>query len=351
MWISHRRPSWRSCVWERIDINHRKDLRRLLPGLLISLLSVAALLYFTDFQVLVEALRQAELPYLAAGIALLLITLIGRAVAWRTLLREQVALRRVFLTVNEGYLLNNLLPFRLGEVGRALLLSGTADLNVWQVGSTIVVERAFDLALSAGLLLSTLPFIFGVTWARGAALASATLVLAGLLALHLLARHQGWALERFESLSTRLAVLRRVGRHRVESFIAGLEALVDPNRFLRALAWMVFVWGLTAVQYWLMLRAFTPEARLLWGAFALGVLAVGVAVPSSPAAVGVFEAALVGALRAFDVDLSVALAYAVTVHLLFFLLTALFGVYGLVQDGQSLGRLYRRVRRQAEADV
>lgn len=313
-------------------------------------MALAVLLAVTDLRQLADALRRADYSYLAVGVFVLLVSLVARAAAWRTLLQEQVGLPQVFRAINEGYLLNNILPFRMGEIGRALLLSQSASLSFWQVGSTIVIERAFDLALSAGLLLGTLPFIFGVAWARSAALASGVIVVIGLLTLHLLARNQEWALARYEGLAARLSVLRRLGRQRVESFFAGLEALVNPARFLRAFGWMAVVWGLTTFQYWWMLRAFLPSAPLLWGAFALGVLAVGVAAPSSPASVGVFEAALVGALRAFDVDPSVALAYAVTVHLIFFGLTGILGVYGLLHDGQSLGRLYQRVRQQAEAD-
>jgi hypothetical protein len=60
--------------------------------------------------------------------------------------------------------------------------------------------------------------------------------------------------------------------------------------------------------------------------------------------VGVFEAAIVGALALFGVDASVALAAAITAHLIQILVTGVLGTYALFKDGESLTGLYRRVR-------
>ena len=76
-----------------------------------------------------------------------------------------------------------------------------------------------------------------------------------------------------------------------------------------------------------------------------GSLGLGVSIPSSPAFVGVFEGTIVAALALFGVDTSAALAYAITLHLLQIILTAIPGVYELVQDGVSLGEIYRQLRR------
>jgi len=84
--------------------------------------------------------------------------------------------------------LNNLLPFRLGEVGRAFLLSRKAGLGFWQVLSTIVIERILDLSMAVGLLFSTLPFVVGATWAREAAFLVGGMVILGLVVLYILAR-------------------------------------------------------------------------------------------------------------------------------------------------------------------
>jgi uncharacterized protein (TIRG00374 family) len=284
------------------DIDLGKDLRRILPGLLISLISLFLVFSFLDLDALIDALRRADYRYLLAGALLLLVGLLVRGMAWRTLLEEQATVEQVFWAINEGYLLNNLLPFRLGELGRALLLGQNTGMSFWQIFPTIMIERAFDITLSAGLLLSTLPFVIGFAGAETAAVLALIIVAGALAALHLLARSPDRAMSVYEFLVARIPLLIKIGRDRLESFLQGLVALVDLRRFLKTLGWMTLVWVLTLVEYYVILLAFVPSAPLLWAAFSLGVLAMGVSIPASPGSIGVFEASLVGALRLFSVD-------------------------------------------------
>ncbi len=333
------------------DIDLGKDLRRILPGLLISLISLFLVFRFLDLDALFGALRRADYRYLLAGILLLFVGLLARGMAWRTLLEEKATVEQVFLAINEGYLLNNLLPFRLGEFGRAFLLGQNTGMSFWQVFPTIMIERAFDITLSAGLLLSTLPFVIGFSGAESAALIALLVVAAALAALHLLARYPDRATNLFDLLGARIPLVKKIGRERLESFLQGLSALVDLRRFLKTLGWMALVWGLTLVEYYVIMLAFVPAASLLWAAFSLGVLAMGVSIPASPGSIGVFEASLVGALRLFSVDYSTAFAYALTAHLIFFLFTAVFGMIGLARDDQTLGQLFKQLRRGAGGEA
>jgi uncharacterized membrane protein YbhN (UPF0104 family) len=77
--------------------------------------------------------------------------------------------------------------------------------------------------------------------------------------------------------------------------------------------------------------------------FALGVGALGIAAPSSPGAIGVFEASILVALLAFGLDASSATAFALSVHFSAYLITGLIGGYGLYKDGESLSSLYTRL--------
>jgi uncharacterized protein (TIRG00374 family) len=267
-----------------------------------------------------------------------------RGLAWRALLQDRPSFSQTFLSLNEGYLLNNLLPFRLGEVGRAFLLGRKTGLEFWRVFSTIIIERSLDLLLAAGLLLSTLPFVVGAPWARQAAAGAGLLVVVGLLVLWGAARNREWVMGRFERLAGRWPLLGRLGGRALPPFFSGLGVMTDGGQFLRAAGLILFNWAIALGQYYLLMRAFFPGGELLWAAFSLGVAALGIAVPSSPGSIGVMEAALVGALSVFRLDPSVALAFALIVHLIQYLLTGVIGVYALARDGETLAGLYRRVR-------
>lgn len=323
----------------------RKDWRKLLPGLIISAIAVAAILYFVDLKRLLSALQQADYRYIALFFAISVFWLAVRGLVWRTLLQEQASFSQVFLTLNEGYLLNNILPFRLGELGRAFLLSKKAGLGFLQVFSTILIERALDVAVAAGLLFATLPFVMKANRAWQAAVIMGSLVIIGLVLLYLLARNQSWALQQYNRLAVHFPILQRlISKQQLTAFFTGLGCLTDSKRFLKIILLMLFNWGIALLQFYILLRGFLPDAQLLWAAFTLAVMALGVAAPSSPGAVGVLEASVIGALSAFGLDPSVTLAVALTAHLGNYLTTGLIGAYALARDGQSLSGLYRDVR-------
>ncbi len=350
---SHKKPFSQSYAWGRTRINtepprepgKNRDWKRALPGLIISVLCLALVFYLADLRRLVNALSLADYRLVAVCAGFSLLWLIVRGVVWRTLLREQATFPQVFYTVNEGYLLNNILPFRLGEVGRAYLLGRKAGMDFWQVFSTIFVERILDVALAFGLLLSTLPFVVGAGWAQQAAMISGAVVVLGLGTLYLAARNQQWCLQSFDRLGMRWPVLLKIGRARLEEFLSGIAVLTNPGRFSLVLFWIILNWSIAIFQYYLLTLAFFPQARFLWSAFTLAVAALGIAAPSSPGAMGVYELTVVGALSLFGLDKSTALAMALTAHLLQYIITSIFGAYGLARDGETLIGLYHSVRR------
>ena len=111
---------------------------------------------------------------------------------------------------------------------------------------------------------------------------------------------------------------------------------------------MIANWAIAVLQYYLLMLAFFPHARVLWAAFSLGVLALGIAAPSSPGAFGILELSMVGTLSLFGIDPSISLALALTAHLTNYFLTGVIGVYALAREGQTLAGLYQRVRRLSQ---
>jgi uncharacterized protein (TIRG00374 family) len=328
--------------------NFWKDFRRMLPGLLISVVAIAALLYFVDLSKVKQAWQDADLRLVPVAAVILVLSMLARAVAWRTILQEKVSVTKSFFTISEGYLLNTVLPFRLGELGRAMLLSTTAGLSFWEILATIVVERIFDVALMAGLLLATIPFVIGAEWALQGAILAATLVVVGFVVLYLVTRNQEWAMRIFEKLFGRWPKIVEFGRDKLESIFAGFTALTDIGRFLRVFLWMLVSWTFNVTWYFVLLLAFLPNARFLWSAFTVGMTGLGVSIPSSPGFIGVLEWSIVFGLTRFAVDESAATAYAILSHAIYIAVTVAFGIFGLARDGQSLGQLYFNLRNRKE---
>jgi uncharacterized protein (TIRG00374 family) len=290
-------------------------------------------------------LLQADYRFLIPVLALYVLALMTRSIAWRILLLDAIPYRDVFFTLNAGYLLNNILPLRLGEISRALILS-RYGLGFWRVLSTILVERAFDFAIIAGMLLTTLPFVTGASQAYEVAVIVFIIVLFGFVFFYVVARYRDRVLHIYEILSERWPGLNLIGEDRIKSFITGLAALTDIRTFLSVLFWMLLNWGLAILAQYLLLLAFIPSAQLTWIIFSQAVVALGVALPSAPAYIGVLEAAWVASLTLMGVDPSTALAFAVSSHLISITVTGVFGVYALVREGESLVKLYTRIRKE-----
>lgn len=330
--------------------NFWKSTRRWLPGALISLIAIIAILYFVDLQQFVDAIRSANYGLLLGAFACSFLWLSIRGVVWRTILRGRATYRDVFLTLNEGYLLNNFLPFRLGEIGRAFLLGRKSKLGFMEVLPTIIIERVLDLTFAAALLLSAVPFVVGASSAGQIALTIGGLVLAGLVVLYLLARNRDWALKLFNRLSGRWPRVQERGGEFLASLFSGLAILTDGWLFLRVLFWMVFNWAFAIFQFYLLILAFFPEAQPLWSVFGLGAVAFGNAIPSLPGAVGTYEGALQWALALVSGDESTALAAALIAHLFNYLSTGIIGLYALSNEGETLMGVYRQLtRRQQQA--
>jgi len=321
-----------------------KDIKRWLPGALISIILIAAILYFVDLPKMFAAIRSADYRIIIVAFVLGFGWLWVRAIVWRTLLRERAPYWEVFHSLNAGYLLNIILPFRLGELGRAYLLSLRTDMTFTEILPTIVIERSVDLAITAAIFLSSLPFVVGFKGADRIAIVLGVLVIAGLLFLYILARNDQWALDTFHKFSARWPSLQRFGGNILESFLTGLGVLTDGWLFARFMFWMLLNWGMSIISFYLIARAFFPQAQWIWAMFGLGAGAFGNAIPSLPGAVGTYEGALGGALTILSGDQSTSLATALTAHLLNYLTAIILGGYALMRDGQSLSGIYQQLK-------
>jgi uncharacterized protein (TIRG00374 family) len=321
----------------------RNTLRRLLPSALISILLIAAILYFVDFQTMWESIKNANYGILAGSAVLSFVWMAGRAKVWQTLLRDKPKYTDVLFAASEGYLLNNFLPFRLGEFGRAFLLSRKSGMAFSEILPTIVIERVVDLVFSAALLLVGLTYVTESQGSERIGYVIGGVMIVGLAAMYVLARNRQWALDVFHKLSARWSSLQKHGGKFLESFLTGLAVLTDGWLFLRFLFWMALDWLVALVAYYLIMLAFFPQAQFNWVYFVLGAAAFGGAIPALPGGVGTFEGAVSAALYLFTKDQSTSLAVALTARLYNYLNSGVLGTIGLMREGQTLSGVYKQL--------
>lgn len=327
--------------------NSTQDLRRAIPGILISIVVIAILAYLVDWSSVIQAFLTVDLRFLALHGLLYLLSVGARAIAARVLLENRPTFRDSFMIMMQGYLLNNVLPFRLGELGRAYLLGRKTGLGTFYTIPAIMIERAYDLAFAALIVMGTLPFVLSnVEWARPVALTTLSLVTVGLLSLHLVARFRAQLRQWVDKTAGRIKLIEKYILPRIDSFLDGLAVLTSLKSFSLSLGWMAISWLFSLANQYALLRGFLPTALPLYSSFSLGLSSFGGAIPSAPSALGVYEGAVVVALTVVGISSGVALAFAVTHHMMHILYSGIFGMFAFSREGESLLGMYERLTRK-----
>ncbi len=115
----------RSHLWDKV--------KRWLPGVLISLVALYLVFQLANINDLQTAFTTISPIFIAASVLITIVFCITRSFAWRILLDNKPTVGQTFFAINTGYLLNNLFPFRAGEIGRAVLLGQTTGLGTFHV--------------------------------------------------------------------------------------------------------------------------------------------------------------------------------------------------------------------------
>ncbi len=318
----------------------RRRVLGLLIGLGISILALVLTLRWAGLRSLKEALLRVDVRFLSVAVLVYLISMVWRAACWRILLGEKQSIWRVLAALNQGYLLNNILPWRMGELGRAILLGRRPDMSVQGVLSSIVVERLYDITIALTLFVVLFPIAVGVSGVFRSAIMGATILTMAILALWLVLQRPLWVVKVLNRLPGGM------GRweHHWNRFREGLQALRNPRTFIVSFLWLVGSWFFAGLLYWFAIRSLVLNAELLWAFFMLTVTMLGVAVPSSPGFIGVFEASGVLALSVFDVPGDQALAATLVLHAIIYLISSGLGAIAMIGEGETLTGLYRDLR-------
>lgn len=307
-------------------------------------------------------LRQANIPLLLLSAATATATFPLRARRWRTLL-EPVAgvlpFAPLWHATAVGMMVNNVVPARAGELARAFALTReTRRVTFSAAFASIAVDRVFDSVVLLALMLAAMldprfPREAVVAGQRiGSWVALAALVAAGVLvALYLVVFFPDWLIALFERFARRVVpALEARGRAALHAFAAGLGALRAPRRFAAVFGWTLAHWLVNALSLWIGFRALGIGAPFTAALLLQGIIAIGVAIPSSPGFFGVFEAFAVAGLALYGIPAGLAVSWAVGFHLLSFIpITVIGGVYA-TRLGVHLADV-RAARAGAEGDV
>jgi hypothetical protein len=239
-----------------------------------------------------------------------------------------------------GYMANNLLPLRAGELVRVYVVRRRGQ-RFWTVVATLLVERVLD-ALAVVLILATLLLVLPVP--RELEVAALIFLAVDVVAMAVLAAI-AVAPDRARALVQRCTGRRAALAARLlqglDTFTEGLRGIRTPQHLLPLILWTVATWITWAGAIWVALHAAHLPLSMTAAWAVLAFVGLGVSLPSSPGFAGVFQAAVVLALALFGVGKADALSFSLLLHASQYVPVTVWGLVLLVREHVSLAEAAR----------
>ncbi|ABF41851.1 conserved hypothetical protein [Candidatus Koribacter versatilis Ellin345] len=306
--------------------------------ILVAAIALAALLLYLslrklDWREVWRAIAACRLPLLGVTLVISFGAYFLRGLRWRVLLNTQAKLPvlRVFWANTAGYLGNNVLPARAGELIRTAMVSSQSGLSKTFVLTTALAERLMDaivLIIAGTVVLHVVPN--KPDWLDRVStplLFVATVAGLALLLMPLFeqtARKLAAKLPFSEKLRQRLAGM-------IEHIADGVRSFHDPVSFLQFALLTFGIWSLDAYATVILAKAMGLQMSILVALLLIVGLAMGSALPSTPGYIGIYQFVAVTVLTPFHFTREQAIAFILIAQANGLVVTAILGSIGLLQ--------------------
>ncbi len=310
-----------------------RSVALILGGIAISVIAILLVTRGVDLDRTSAIVAGTSPGWLLVAVGVIALQTVVRAARWRLLLPERIAesgvrrsapsIARIVPVLLVGYLGNAILPARLGEAARGVLIARREQLPIPQALGSVLLERIIDtfvlavLGVSAALVVGVPDWVLRIGFV-GVGLAIAAVVVLT-IAPTLLGRLTGGPFHRVVS--------------GVLSVVHGARLTKRPAAISGAVALSLFAWLLDASIYWLVGRSLALDLSPVAAMLIATVTVLSTAVPSAPGYVGTFELAAVAAAGVVGIDPATALAFALVAHAVAVPTIALAGVVALIALG------------------
>lgn len=283
-----------------------------------------------------QAVVKVNFYLLAGGMALYMSSYLLRGIRWRMMLYSVKPLSVWEMTkfVIIGFMCNNLLPARLGEFARALVISQKEKISARASFASIVMERVFDGATIAAMLITLLFIQPFPDWVKKLSVFASALFLGSLILLIII----GYKGEKWIGKIQSGASIKIIGKAAgfMMKFVWGLQILKSKQLIFWVFILSGIIWAIEAVNYLIIMRSMGWGLSIGAAAFVLVVANLGIMIPSSPGNVGTMQYFCILALSLYGILKDQALAYSLILHAEMYIPVTILGILFLTSMGMSL---------------
>jgi uncharacterized protein (TIRG00374 family) len=282
-----------------------------------------------------QTILNCQVEYLIPGIAITLVNFLVRSQRWGILIREKksVIAPTLFWACGAGYLGNNFLPFRTGEVIRSVALGQKAGISKVYVFATALTERVIDAIFLILLALLLIPTIGKVpSWLPPAMRGMGILGFIAIVILLLAPRLEKVILSLLNRLHLQ-SKWRPLLEQMLTQFLQGAASFQNPGSAGLFLLMTCGIWLLDGISLIFTARAFSIDLSFNQSLLLLVGLGLSSAIPSAPGYVGIYQYIAVTILAIFGYPRSQTLAFILVAQATGMLLTLIWGLIGLWRLG------------------
>jgi uncharacterized protein (TIRG00374 family) len=278
-----------------------------------------------------KQLLNCRVEYLIPAIAITLVNYFVRSQRWGILLRakQNISPGILFWACGVGYMGNNFLPFRSGDVIRSIALGQNTGISKVYVFATTVTERIIDAIFLIFLGMLLIPTIGKAPdWLPSAMWGLGLLSFIAIIILLLAPRMENLFIKILNSIPSpskwRFLLIKFLTQ-----FLQGAAAFQNLGRAGLFLFMTCGIWLLDGIAVMFSSRAFSMEFNLNQSLLLLVGLGLSSAIPSAPGYVGVYQFVTVTILAIYGYPQSQALAFILVAQATGMLLTLGWGLLGL----------------------
>jgi uncharacterized protein (TIRG00374 family) len=324
--------------------------KKVVLSLVLATAMILLALRLVDVDKFQQSMKDMHYAPLVPVVGLIVAAQLLRAFRWWRIVRpvRDLSLARVAPTAFTGFMAINVLPLRAGEVVRPLLLRSRDQVPFSSGLATCVAERVVDALAVFVMLLSALLLVPAQTIHVGTHDLDLSLAVKLLLAIFVPAAIFLAALVvlrgRVVTLVERVLApispkLGSLAARILGTFVEGLDAFQTPRHAAEVVLLTATIWTCNVCVMWVGFQLFDLP---LGGAAALAVLAItmaGITIPGGIGMSGNYQLFCVAALALYAVDPATALAYAVVMNVVMFLVAVGMGLCALPFLGGALSGL------------
>ena len=317
-------------------MKHHKKFGRLANHSIGILLTIVCLVVFfrqVELEKLLHALVGFDYAYLIFGILFLGIGYACRVLRWSIMLKSTGS-ESGFTTCSAPFLgsiaLNNVLPFRIGDVVRALVFPASMGISKTAATSSIIVERLIDLISLLACLAIGLFAIEGIQISTELKFSAVTLAIASfllLLFIFFFSDVLGDLFHKKADTSESEAVVKICSAAR--DMLRSFNSMSRPNILFSMIAISALVWIGEAGLFYFILQGMHFESAPIETLLVMSVATLSTLLPSSPGYVGTFHVAVFTAVSLIGGTAEEAGSLAIIVHLALWLPTTLAGALAI----------------------